>query len=124
MLLHLREDIDRFVTVVHQETAGGEQFNKYIREALFLTNRKHPSRDVARSFGETAMLEFIVNGEIWDKDEGKGQAGVELQAYGQDPKCKDIYFGSAEFEEPNGTELRIKTGSFIVVKPGRKQAFG
>lgn len=34
--LHLKEDIQRFGTPVHQETERGEQYNKVIREALFL----------------------------------------------------------------------------------------
>lgn len=119
LLVHLREDIERFATPVHQETERGEQFNKFIHEALFFTNRKHPSRDVARSFGEMAMLEFILDGGVWGSEERR-QAGSAMREYGNDEAYKQMYFGSTEFTDNNEISA-IKAGSFAVVRQGSRR---
>ena len=51
MLHHLLEDITRFGCSLQYETESSEQFNKFIREHLFMTNRLYTSRDVAIRFG-------------------------------------------------------------------------
>ncbi|KAG2213764.1 hypothetical protein INT45_006174 [Circinella minor] len=50
-LHHLKEDLKRFATAIHTESEKGEQFNKFIREHIFHTNRHNPSRDVLELFG-------------------------------------------------------------------------
>ncbi|KAG2192019.1 hypothetical protein INT47_008245 [Mucor saturninus] len=62
LLTHLHEDIIRFGCALHYETEKGEQFNKFIREHLFQTNRQSTSRDVAVRFGKQFMFRFIYNG--------------------------------------------------------------
>ncbi|KAI7887869.1 uncharacterized protein EV154DRAFT_595122 [Mucor mucedo] len=52
MLHHLLDDIKRFGCPLQYETESSEQFNKFIREHLFMTNRLYTSRDVAFRFGK------------------------------------------------------------------------
>ncbi|KAI8136578.1 hypothetical protein BJV82DRAFT_706052 [Fennellomyces sp. T-0311] len=51
ILHHLRDDLVRFAPAIHFESEKGEQFNKFIRERIFHTNRHNSSRDVLTLFG-------------------------------------------------------------------------
>ncbi|KAI9492236.1 hypothetical protein BDB00DRAFT_762502, partial [Zychaea mexicana] len=62
ILHHIVEDIERFATAIHFESEKGEQFNKFLREHIFHTNRHNPSRDLLVSFGRYTMFRCIVNG--------------------------------------------------------------
>lgn len=55
ILYHLVEDISRFGSPIFYETEKGEQFNKFIRECLFRTNRHNPSKDAAVAFTKRLM---------------------------------------------------------------------
>ncbi|KAG2207711.1 hypothetical protein INT47_011831 [Mucor saturninus] len=59
LLTHLHEDINRFGCALHYETEKGEQFDKFIREHLFQTNRQNTSRDVTVRSGKQLMFRFI-----------------------------------------------------------------
>ncbi|KAL9536636.1 hypothetical protein MBANPS3_012495, partial [Mucor bainieri] len=65
ILHHLPQDILRFGSAMFFETEKGEQYNKFIREALFRTNRQNPSKDVAISFGKRFMLRHVLTGGSW-----------------------------------------------------------
>ncbi|KAI8635890.1 hypothetical protein BD408DRAFT_314569, partial [Parasitella parasitica] len=62
ILYHLTEDITRFGSAIFYETEKGEQFNKFIRETLFRTNRHNPSRDTAFAFGKRFMSNHVLTG--------------------------------------------------------------
>ncbi|KAI9477116.1 hypothetical protein BDB00DRAFT_776017, partial [Zychaea mexicana] len=62
ILHHIVEDIERFATAIHFESEKGEQFNKFLREHIFHTNRYNPSRDLLVSFGRYTVFRCIVNG--------------------------------------------------------------
>ncbi|KAI9325029.1 hypothetical protein BD770DRAFT_334923, partial [Pilaira anomala] len=62
MLHHILEDIERFGCPLQYETESAEQFNKFIREHLFMTNRQFTSRDVAIRFGKQFICRQIFNG--------------------------------------------------------------
>ncbi|KAI8636064.1 hypothetical protein BD408DRAFT_377487 [Parasitella parasitica] len=61
-LFHLEDDIRRFAMPVHYETEHGEQYNKFIREAILLTNRHNPSKDVALKLAKQFVVRHLVNG--------------------------------------------------------------
>ncbi|KAI8144005.1 hypothetical protein BJV82DRAFT_608052, partial [Fennellomyces sp. T-0311] len=56
ILHHLPDNIKRFGCALHFESEKGEQFNKFIQEHLFHTNRHSTSFDVARKFGKQIAL--------------------------------------------------------------------
>lgn len=62
MLHHMADDIFRFSMPVNYETEHGEQFNKFIREEIFRTNRHSPSKDVATAFARQFMIHHIISG--------------------------------------------------------------
>ncbi|KAI9354666.1 hypothetical protein BD770DRAFT_293119, partial [Pilaira anomala] len=62
ILHHLVEDIERFGLALQYETESPEQFNKFIREHLFMTNRQYTSRDVAARFGKQFICRQLFNG--------------------------------------------------------------
>ncbi|KAI9006584.1 hypothetical protein CLU79DRAFT_666431, partial [Phycomyces nitens] len=61
-LHHLHEDIEWSGCALHFETEKGEMFNKFIREQLFHTNRKGPSKGVVIRFGKQEVLKHAVDG--------------------------------------------------------------
>lgn len=65
ILHHLVDDIQRFGSAVFYETEKGEQFNKFIRECLFRTNRHNPSRDTAVAFAKRMMAKHVLTGGSW-----------------------------------------------------------
>lgn len=65
ILYHLVEDIFHFGPPIFYETEKGEQFNKFIRECLFRTNRQSPSRDVAVAFSKRLIAHHILTGGSW-----------------------------------------------------------
>ncbi|KAL9539146.1 hypothetical protein MBANPS3_010437 [Mucor bainieri] len=65
ILCHLAEEITRHGAPTLYETEKGEQFNKFIREALFRTNRRNPSRDTATAFGKRLITRHILSGGSW-----------------------------------------------------------
>ncbi|KAL0097348.1 hypothetical protein J3Q64DRAFT_1693761 [Phycomyces blakesleeanus] len=62
LLHHLLDDVQRFGCPLQYETESAEQFNKFIREHLFMTNRLYTSRDVASRFGKQFICCQIFNG--------------------------------------------------------------
>ena len=62
---HLVDDIYRFGSPIFYETEKGEQFNKFIRECLFRTNRHNPSRDAAVAFAKRLMARHVLTGGSW-----------------------------------------------------------
>ncbi|KAI9011017.1 hypothetical protein CLU79DRAFT_839429 [Phycomyces nitens] len=59
---HLVNDIYCFGSPIFYETEKSEQFNKFIRECLFRTNRHNPSKDVAVAFAKRIMAYHILSG--------------------------------------------------------------
>jgi len=70
ILYHLTEDIIRFGSPIFYETEKGEQFNKFIRETLFRSNRHNPSKDAAVSFGKRCMSQHVLSGGFWEDKDG------------------------------------------------------
>lgn len=68
ILSHLPSDIARFVLLILFEAEIGEQFNKFIKECLFRTNRQSPSRDAAVAFAKRMMTTHILTGSVWQME--------------------------------------------------------
>lgn len=66
MLHYLREDLERFATALHYKSEKGEQFNKFIREHIFHSNRQTPSRDLLVEFGRQFMFRDVIDGGSWE----------------------------------------------------------
>ena len=62
-LHHLKEDLKCFATAIHTESEKGKQFNKFICEHIFHTNRHNPSCDVLELFGQQMMFKHIIDGD-------------------------------------------------------------
>ncbi|KAI7851827.1 hypothetical protein BDC45DRAFT_537981 [Circinella umbellata] len=62
-LHHLKEDLKCFATAIHTKSEKGEQFNKFIHEHIFHTNRHNPSHDVLELFGQQMMFKHIIDGD-------------------------------------------------------------
>lgn len=60
-LHHIVEDIDRFGPPVLFETENGEMFNKFIREAVQLTNRHFSARDITFMFAAQYAIRHLIN---------------------------------------------------------------
>ncbi|KAL0075607.1 hypothetical protein F4703DRAFT_1965870 [Phycomyces blakesleeanus] len=61
LLHHLTEDMLRFGYVLQYETENSKQFNKFIHEHLFKTNRQATSQDVAKKFAKQFMCRHLCN---------------------------------------------------------------
>ncbi|KAI8138647.1 hypothetical protein BJV82DRAFT_477002, partial [Fennellomyces sp. T-0311] len=61
ILHHLPDNIKRFGCALHFESEKGEQFNKFIQEHLFHTNRHSTSCDVACKFGKQIALQHVID---------------------------------------------------------------
>ncbi|KAI8646511.1 hypothetical protein BD408DRAFT_470726 [Parasitella parasitica] len=59
---------------VHYETEHGEQYNKFIREAILLTNRHNPSKDVALKLAKQFLVRHLVNGGSFTVTKNDGSA--------------------------------------------------
>ncbi|KAI7874436.1 uncharacterized protein EV154DRAFT_569723 [Mucor mucedo] len=107
MLYHLLEDIKRFGCPLQYETESSEQFNKFIREHLFMTNRQYTSRDVAKRFGKQFICRQIFNGFSFNytkewKENGfkyvkvvRGETGIAIKAMqSENSQFKKHFFGA------------------------------
>ncbi|KAI9330557.1 hypothetical protein BD770DRAFT_449530 [Pilaira anomala] len=56
------QDIERFGLALQYETESPEQFNKFIREHLFMTNRQYTSRNVAAQVVKQFICRQLFNG--------------------------------------------------------------
>lgn len=95
ILFHLKEDICRFGSFIFYETGKGEQFNKFIRVALFRTNRQAmKSRDVAKRI---AVKHTVTDGQ-WkvSEDHSATQNVIEVNK-----RFKVIIDKDGEFDGSN-----------------------
>lgn len=105
MLHHLLDDLNRFGAAIHFETEKGEQFNKFIRERIYHTNRRSPSRDLLLCLGKEFMFRHIVDGATWVKDDERMQAGTGILNYLRDhPQFREVFLRS-DPEYANNNEL-------------------
>lgn len=65
IMYHLQQDMVRFGSPIFYETGKSEQFNKFIRESLFRTNRQNTSRDVAIAFSKRLIARHLLAGGSW-----------------------------------------------------------
>ncbi|KAG2204653.1 hypothetical protein INT47_011948 [Mucor saturninus] len=86
IMQHLVADIYRFKSPIFYETEKGEQFNKFIRECLFRTNRHNPSRDAAVVFSKRMMVRHVLTGVI----ETLSSSESCLRHYVIIPYCKHL----------------------------------
>ncbi|KAI9032763.1 hypothetical protein CLU79DRAFT_162200 [Phycomyces nitens] len=59
---HFVDNIHRFGLALHFETEHGEQFNKFIREKILLTNRHNAAKDVAFAFAKQFVIRHLISG--------------------------------------------------------------
>lgn len=111
MLHHLVEDIERFGLALQYETESPEQFNKFIREHLFMTNRQYTSRDVATRFGKQFICRQLFNGlsfvyvkrwkqnNVWYEDVFRSETGCSIKAIQKENlDFKELFFGARKNE--------------------------
>ncbi|KAI7891101.1 uncharacterized protein EV154DRAFT_91175 [Mucor mucedo] len=105
LLHHLRDDLINFGCALHYETEKGEQFNKFLREHLFHTNRKDTSKSLALKFGKQELLRHIVDGGSWvSKDIKRVRYGSKLKNYidmAGDDFFLEMFGSSREFADNN-----------------------
>lgn len=110
LLRHLRDDLIRFGCALHFETEKGEQFNKFLREHLFHTNRQNPSKDLALKFGKQEVLRHLINGGSWvTKKKKRVKIGSEIEAFISslgDGFFKEMFGESREFTDNNYTGIK------------------
>jgi hypothetical protein len=118
ILLHLVDDIRRFGCPLHYETEKGEQFNKFIREAIYHTNRQAPSRDLATIFGKRTMLRHIIEGGSWTDINTNNivKCGSAITAFlNRNNKFLEVFLdGSREFEDNNNVSIDIRPDCYAV----------
>ncbi|KAG2191191.1 hypothetical protein INT47_005852 [Mucor saturninus] len=117
LLTHLNEDIIRFGCALLYETEKGEQFNKFIREHLFLTNRQITSRDVAVRFGKQFIFRFIYNGDTFlvsTKKRGEENKIHGTQAGYLIAKLKENH---PEFDKQFLKVDKMRTTTLIISRP-------
>ncbi|KAE8248051.1 hypothetical protein A4X06_0g3997 [Tilletia controversa] len=67
LLSHALEDLDRYGTLPVVSTERFEGFNAIVRHASMLSNRKTPSRDIARRISdEETMRDILCDAVYWD----------------------------------------------------------
>ncbi|KAI9360209.1 hypothetical protein BD770DRAFT_385080 [Pilaira anomala] len=122
MLHHLLEDITRFGCALQYETESSEQFNKFIREHLFMTNRLYTSRDVAIRFGQQFICRQLFKGlsfvyverkknrsNVWYETVYRGESGPGIKAFQVNhPKFNFHFFGARENISDNYEILKSK----------------
>lgn len=109
MLHHLLEDIERFGLALQYETESPEQFNKFIREHLFMTNRQYTSRDVAARFGKQFICRQVFQGlsfvyikrwkqnRVWHEEVFRSETGSGIVALqDRNPDFKEHFFGARQ----------------------------
>ncbi|KAI8140938.1 hypothetical protein BJV82DRAFT_671316 [Fennellomyces sp. T-0311] len=107
ILHHLQHDLVRFATAIHYESEKGEQFNKFIHEHIFLTNRHNPSRDVLTFFGRQFMFRHIIEGGYWDDNDTHINAGEAILQYMDTHKdFTETYLGKDREYADNNTACK------------------
>lgn len=107
----------RFGHALNYETEKWEQFNKYIREHLFFTNRSDTSRDIDRKFGKQAVMRYIIEGGSWVKDGSREKCSPDAISFISKHKEHFLFYlagGSRELADNNSSSQKVKTGSFAV----------
>ncbi|KAG2192404.1 hypothetical protein INT47_012471 [Mucor saturninus] len=110
---HLVDDIYRFGSPIFYETEKGEQFNKFIRECLFRTNRHNPSKDVAVAFAKRMMAYHILSGGSWSVADIVNPVKASHKVLGSSAS-----FGSTirDFADNDDNEKTMKVGSTGIFK--------
>lgn len=119
ILYHLPDDIFRFGSPIFYETEKGEQFNKFIRECLFRTNRHNPSRDAAIAFAKRFMAKHIFTGGIWKTRDGILRKAAEKVLQGS----QSVVNISRDYADNDDDKKVIKTGSSGLFENERGERF-
>ncbi|KAG2216942.1 hypothetical protein INT45_012800 [Circinella minor] len=111
-LHHLKEDLKRFATAIHTESEKGEQFNKFIHEHIFPTNRHNPSRDVLELFGRQMMFKHVIDGGTWVDGDSHVSLSSGIQHYlDNHPNFREQYLGyDREYTNNNNPSKDMKVG--------------
>ncbi|KAI8139849.1 hypothetical protein BJV82DRAFT_581685 [Fennellomyces sp. T-0311] len=113
LLHHVCEDINQFASIIHFEAEKGEQFNKFIHERIFHTNRHSISVDVLRLFGHHTIFRHIVENGSWltaTEERTTGGPGI-IEHLNENPVFKAAFMGgSQEFTENNQSSQKLKVG--------------
>lgn len=131
ILQHITFDIQRFGCAIQYETEKGEQFNHFIREHLYHTNRHNTSRDVALKFGKQMVVKSILDGASWIINGKRVACGKDVKMYiernsknhqqgdtTRHPKrdfCEQLLGGSREFIDNYAGNQNLKVGGYAVL---------
>lgn len=130
LIHHLRDDLLQFSCSLHFEREKGEQFNKFLREHLFHTNRKETSKFLARKFGKQEVLKNIVDGGSWVSQRNNKRVklgnGIQNFVSSLGDQFQKIMFGDVrEFADNNNVDIyTLKKGKcgLFKYKPSPNQA--
>ncbi|KAL0091299.1 hypothetical protein F4703DRAFT_1971351 [Phycomyces blakesleeanus] len=128
LLHHIAKDIICFRSVLQYEAENGEQFNKFIHEHLFQTNRQSTSRDVALRFEKQFICHYLCNGEYYNamrdvngtSQQVRCTAGKYVQKLSASPEFRRHFFGSW----PNSDNSGLLTPTLCNTLAGVFQANG
>jgi hypothetical protein len=121
LLVHLAEDVHRFAGGPHTESEKGEQFNKYIRDNLFHTNRQNTSRDVAVRFAEETMLRHLAQDGVWGLN-GQQRCGVSVRGFAQSSLYKQ-HFNGSDRDRADNTLVFVTSSLLVFLLYSRTEVF-
>lgn len=98
-IIHFMEDFLRFAGGVHTETEKGEQFNKYIRNWMFLTNRQNMARDVCFKMAIELIHRNITQEGTWN--DGRSEVGSGVKAFLRTDLFNELVSGTVELPDNN-----------------------
>jgi hypothetical protein len=83
-IVHLCDAIRRFGPATNFATEKFESFNGVLRQKSIHSNRHNPSRDICRSFADTACFRHLVSGGWWKEPDDEPEVeGQTLSTYWQ-----------------------------------------
>ncbi|KAI9143952.1 hypothetical protein BKA69DRAFT_1036324 [Paraphysoderma sedebokerense] len=95
MLLHCAEQVEKFGLLLFGNTERFESMNGIVRDLIQHTDRKVPSRDVARKFASQQFASHLFDGGYFSFDGVNFHSvGCGIQLLKQEPPLQKLIFGS------------------------------
>ncbi|KAJ3792295.1 hypothetical protein GGU11DRAFT_693704, partial [Lentinula aff. detonsa] len=73
LLVHLREDVQRFGPLIRYSTEIFEAFNAVFRLCSIYSNHQAPSRDIAYKFASIGRVKHVLSGGFWERKNSCGE---------------------------------------------------
>ena len=90
LLFHIADHAKRFGPPMVFATEKFESYNHITRNVGFFTNRRAPSRDIARAFGNWNAMRHMISGGVWKGNGEWVQAGERIREMFHDQTVQRI----------------------------------